>query len=265
MRKKFEAIRIEPLSIISGTGACTGAGIGSTDMGGAVDVSKGIGDFSVLVGGYLGATSSISAESATTAKYVQFTVREATAATHVGSAITGATLTLGAATAGTIRGAYDVFVAVASALNTSVGIKINGYEYHNTALHAGAGTAAAIELANHINGLSTLAGTKKLPHYKAHISTVGVFAGTTGMLYICPDDDQATGLTIEMSAVTDTVVPYMKRLQGVISVNGHALSTNTPKFINVSISTYAGDTSHFYSFLLRDGNRTPGAVTDLNT
>jgi hypothetical protein len=83
-------------------------------------------------------------------------------------------------------------------------------------------------------------------------------------MYLYPDDDQGTGLTIIMSGVGDTVVPYMKHLQGKISINAHALSTVNPKWLSVRKTTDSFDTSLFYSFLIRDGV-TPGALVALNT
>jgi transcriptional regulator with XRE-family HTH domain len=119
-------------------------------------------------------------------------------------------------------------------------------------------------ICNIINGKSTRVEFNKLPHYKATCSTLGVFAGASGVIYIYPDDNQGTGLTIQMAGVGDTVVPYMKHLQGIININAHALSTVTPKWLSVRKTTDSFDTSLFYSFLLRDGV-TPGAIVDLNT
>ena len=263
-RKKYEQLRIEPISCFFGTAAGGGA-VGSTIGGGVVDVSKSIGDFSVLVGvyGVLGTVIVMSSRSGTAANVVSFAVYESTAATHAGSAISGATVSMGAATAGTLRGLYDAFVIVSSLLTTTQTITINGFAYHTTLTGPGQdGSAVSAELRAKFNG--SAAGYPKIPHYKTH-STGGGFMEATALLYIAPDDDQATGLTIVMSAVTATIVPYWNKLQGIIDVNAHALSTNRPKFISVRNTTFQGGTSVVYSFLLRDGGPTPGALVSVNT
>ncbi len=267
--KPYEAIRIEPLNVSWGTGLNVGRNMGATAQGGVVDVSKGVPNhFTVLVGAQVGATASYAGagETGTAARYVEFSLYEATAATHAGSAVAGATLTLGAATAGTLRGLYDAFYVVASDATTSVNVNINGIDYHLVATQAD-GSVAAPAWASVFNGQTTDLKMPKIPHYKAHAATGAAnFAGTSGVVYIAPDDDEATGLTIQMSAVTDTCVPRMHRLQGKIDVNAHALSTNTPKFLSVGLSTYAGSTGAFYAFLVRDaGGPTPGALVTVNT
>ena len=264
-KKPYEAVRIEPISIGWGTGLNLGGAMGATAQGGAVDITKGIGDFTILVGAHVGATASATGVTATAANYVQFSVYEATAATHAGSAISGATLTLGAATAAKLRGAYDAFLRISSLLTTTENITINGFSYHTTLTGPGRdGTAVAAELASAINGFSGGTAMPKLPHYKAYSAT-GIFAGTSGVIYIAPEDDQATGLTILMASADATIVTYMSRLQGKIDINGHALSSNTPKWINVVNTTFNGGTGCFYAFLLRNGNQTPGRLVELNT
>lgn len=263
MKKPYEVCRIEPISCFRGTAAGGGAH-GSTIGGGAVDITKGIGDFSILVGAHtqLGTAAVMSTDSGTWVNNIKFSVYEGTAATHAGSAISGATLSLGCATAGVIRGAVDAIVYVSSNLTTAQTLTINGITYHTTLTGPGRdGSAVSAEYVAKING--SAAGFPKLPHYKAH-STGGGFAAATGAFYIAPDDDEATGLTITMSAVTDTAVPYWHKLQGKIDINAHALSTNTPKWLTVRNATHAGNTAVLYSFLLR-GGRTPGALTTLNT
>ena len=263
-RKKYEAIRIEPISIGWGTGLNLGGALGTTAHGGAINIGKSIGDFTVLVGMQLNSTASALGVSGTAAQYMQFSVYEATSSTSAGSAISGATLTLGAATAGVMRGLYDAVIACNSNLTTTENITINGLAYHTTLTGPGQdGSAVAAEMCNKFNGRSTVQA--KIPHYSATCTTLGVWAGTSGLIYVYPDDDQATGLTITMSAVGATTVPYMKKLQGKISVNAHALSTNRPKWINVVNTTFTGATSAVYAFLLRDGGPTPGALVSVNT
>lgn len=267
--KAYEAIRIDPLNVSWGTGLNIGRNMGATAQGGVVDVSKGLPDhFTVLVGGQVGATASLApaGETGTAANCFQFSLYESTAATHAGSAVAGATVTLGAATAGTLRGLYDAFIVLTSDVTTSVNLKLNNIDYHVVTTYAD-GSVAAPGFASAVNGRTTDVKMPKLPHYKAHAATGSVnFAGTTGVVYIAPDDDQATGLTIEMSAVSDTYVPRMNKLQGKIDVNAHALSTNTPKFLSVRLSTYNGSTGAFYAFLVRDaGAATPGRLVTVNT
>jgi hypothetical protein len=261
MKKPYEAIRIEPISVGWGTGLNLGGKMGATAQGGVVDITKGIGDFSIIVGAHVGATASATGVSATAANYVQFSVYESTAATHVGSAISGATLTLGAATAGQLRGAVDALFTFSSKHTTSEYLTINGIRY-GVGTTSADGSVANDKWASAINGFGSC---QKLPHYRAWTSA-GQFMGSTGAVYLCAEDDQATGLDIVMSAAGSSGIPVkFYKLQGVIDINGHALSTNTPKFLNVVNSTFNGGTGCFYSFLVRRGAPTPAKVTKLNT
>lgn len=271
--KPHEMIRIEPIFVNWGTGLNLGRQMGATSQGGAINISKGVGEyFTVLVGAQLGATASFAGanETCSAAKFVEFSVYESTNATHAGSAITGATLTLGGTAAGVMKGLYDAFYVITSDLTTSVNSKINGIDYHLGTTSAD-GSVVAPNFASVVNGMGGSAATvtnipPKLPHYTAHSLTGAAnFAGTTGVVYIAGDDDQGTGLSISMSAAGDTVVPRINKLQGKICINAHALSTNTPKWLSVGISTYAGSTGAFYAFLLRDSGPTPGALVTLNT
>ena len=122
--KPYEALRIEPISCFKGTAAGGGAE-GSTIGGGAVNVSGGIGDFSILCGAKaIYATGGTWGALGSAVNNVLFAVYEATAATHAGSAITGATLSLGSATAGTFRGLYDAIIQISSGVATTVNITI---------------------------------------------------------------------------------------------------------------------------------------------
>lgn len=262
MKKPFETIRIEPISMGWGTGLNLGGKLGATAQGGVVDISNGIGDFSVIVGLHVGCTASASGVTGTAANYVDFAVYESTAATHAGSAISGATMRLGCATAGKGRGMLDAIFTFSSKHTTAETLTINGIAYHAPTTSAD-GTVAATKWAGVFNGLTTQA---KIPHYTAHTSTVGVWAGTSGKVYLAADDDQATGLTILMSAANSSGIPFgFTKLQGVIDINAHALSTNKPKFLNVVNSTFNGATSVMYSFLVRRGEPTPSKVVQLNT
>lgn len=261
MKKPYETIRIEPISVGWGTGLNLGGKLGASAQGGVVDITKGIGDFSIIVGAHVGATASATGVSATGANAIQFSVYESTAATHAGSAISGATLTLGAATAGVLRGAVDALLQFSSKHTTAEYLTINGIQY-GVGTTSADGTVAAAKWASAINGYGSC---QKLPHYKAWTSA-GNFMGTSGKVYLCADDDQATGLDIQMSAANSSGIPVtFWKLQGVIDINAHALSTNTPKFLNVVNSTYAGGTGCLYSFLVRRGAPTPAKVTKLNT
>jgi hypothetical protein len=257
--KNYEVMRFEPMNIAVATAAVGGA-IGATSGGGAINVTNGIGDFSVLVGVRGGATIALG-QTATAANYVQFAVYESTAATHAGSAISGATRTIGAATAGHLRGAVDAILTFSSKHTTAEYLTINGIQY-GVGTTSADGSVAAAKWASAINGHGTC---QRLPHYKALVSSTGGFADTTGKVYLCSDDDQGTGLDIQMTAANSSGNPIgFLNLQGVIDINGHALSTNTPKFLSVKQTTYNGTTAIMYAFLLRRG-RTPAKVTQLNT
>jgi len=263
MKKPYETIRIEPISMGWGTGLNLGGALGASAHGGVVDISKGIGDFSIVCGLRGGCTASAAGVTGTAANYVDFAVYESTAATHAGSAISGATLRLGCATAGKGRGLLDAIFTFSSKHTTAETLTINGIVYHAPTTSAD-GSVAATKFAGIFNGLTTVQA--KIPHYKAHTSTLGLWAGTSGKVYLAADDDQATGLTILMSAAGSSGIPFgFTKLQGVIDINAHALSSNTPKFLNVVNSTFNGATGVMYSFLVRRGEPTPSKVVQLNT
>lgn len=222
-----EKIRIVPLLGKSAT-------VGGTSLFGKTRHNGG--DFSVrcfISGGTAGATE----VTATAAANWDFSVLEASAATAAGSVITGATMTLGAATALTLRGAAALVCKVASNLATTVNLTLNGISYHISTAGATADNGA-VALARMINGGGTGATAKpKLPHYTA----VANFSSANLML-VTPDDDQGTGITAV--ATSGGVQIFVSHLQGVINVKGAKLSTVSPKYIGVGCTSLTGiDTS----------------------
>lgn len=226
-----EAIRIKPLLTIFTTAAATSSH-GKTRIDGS-------GDFAVLI--QVKGSTSASGVTATAANYWDFTVTESTAASVAGSAITGATLTLGAATAAQVKGAVIGMLKVTSNVSSAVGVVINGITYRTTASGATAANGAA-KLASAINGNGT---SEKLPHYRAVAEQ-----DNTGIVIIEPDDDKGTGLTYNTTAAAATIAPYMIDLQGVIEIQNSKLSTNYPKYIGITASTFNGATSIITANLL---------------
>lgn len=256
MNRVYEGIRMEPLLLSFGTAANTAIN--------KINVS-GNADFSVVVGCHAAASAITNATladlfSATAVAAVEFSITEATAASANGSVITGATLTLGAATAGVLRGAVCGIITVASDIATTVSVSVNGISYQTTALGATAASGAGL-LARAINGLGT---SVPLPHYRA----ITAFLGATDAVSLEPTDDMGTGLTIISSAAGSGYRPFPRFLQGVIDVAGHRLSTNTPKYIGVNVSTHAMTTAVEYAFLVRRPKSKPafvGSLMDVTT
>lgn len=228
-----EKVRITPLMVNFSTAAAT-ALIGKTRL-------RGHGDVSVICGVLAGTIST--ARTATAACKYDFTVVESTAATAAGSAISGATMTLGAATALTLRGAVNMVCKVASNLATTVNLTINGLTYHISTAGATAKNGA-VALAEAINGECTGAtAVQKLPHYMA----VADFA-TADLMLITADDDMGTGITAV--ATSGGVQIFQNDLQGVIDIQASKFSTNSPKYIGVACTTQAGATCVRYAQLL---------------
>ncbi len=222
MNRIYEGLRIEPLMSVSNTVVTTSVRkILWTD-----DVSMG---FHCRIGG---AAASGTAMSCTAANVVQFSITEATASTHAGSVITGATMSLGIATAYKPRHADALAITMTSAVTTSVKLHINGLEYYCTVSGVGSsGENVAGQIASAINGAGTFT---KLPHYSA----VPNFSDT-GIVLIYPDDSLGTGLTLATAGATD-FKPRALSFSGMIEIQAGALSTNSPKWIGVSISSNAG-------------------------
>lgn len=246
-----EKIRVTPLLVNFSTLAATSL-IGKTRL-------RGHGDFSVLCG-VLGGTVS-TARTATAACKYDFSVIESTAASAAGSAISGATMTLGAATALTLRGAVNAICKVATNLATTVNLTVNGLTYHISTAGATAKNGA-VALAEALNGGCTGAtAVAKVPHYSA----IHTFA-SANLVLLTADDDQGTGLTI--TTVTGGVQVFQNHLQGVIDVQLSKLSTNSPKYIGVACTTHAGATGVRYAQLLSRpsaGPAMPGSKVSCTT
>lgn len=226
-----EGVRVTPLYGAFSTAAGTSLH-GKTRLDGAQD-------FAVLIQCKAGTVAT--GVTATAANYWDFTVTESTAATASGSAITGATLTLGAATAAVVRGASIGMLKVTSDCASSVEVVINGITYRTTAAGATASNGSK-KLASAINGHAT---SPKLLHYRAVAEQ-----DNTGIVIIEPDDDKGTGLTYYTSAAAATIAPYMIHLQGMIEIGAHKLSTNYPKYIGITASTFNASTSIVTASLL---------------
>ena len=216
-----EGLVIRPLLMEFSTAAATSL-FGKTQV-------DGMGDFSVLC--QVRCASVSTGHTASAAMNWDFVVTEATAATANGSAITGATLTLGAATVCEVKGAVNAILKVTSNISSAVQVTINGIVYRTTAAGATASNGAK-KLASAINGNATSPG---LLHYKA-VAEVN----NTGIVHITPSDDMGTGLTYVTTAAAATMVPYMTHLQGCIDIAQSKLSTNYPKFIGVNCTPLTG-------------------------
>jgi hypothetical protein len=252
----LEKIRIDPLQLNSATAAATSEKI-------RIDGGK---DFSILcqvsfhssVG--LAECSSNADWSATDAgNAVAFQVVESTAASAAGSAITGATLSLGPATVCVVRGGVLSVLQMTSALTTAVGITINGMNYHTNTTGPGRnGEDVATELAAVINGRGTW---EPLPHYEAIANSLA-----SGLVTLRPKDDLGTGLTIECSAAAATLVPFPGICQGVINVQLSKLSSNSPKYIGVTCGESTAVTARAVSMVrYPSGGGTPGAIVNCTT
>jgi len=247
-----EKVRIVPLLGKSATTGCTSLFEKNRHNGG---------DFSIVFG-VRGGTAGATAVTATAAANWDISVIEATAASAAGSVITGATMTLGAATALTLRGAVNLVCKVATNLATTVNLTLNGLTYHISTAGASA-KSGAVALAEAINGGCTGAtAVQKLPHYTA----IANFSSDALML-VTGDDDLGTGIT----AVTTSggVQIFVNQLQGVINVKGAKLSTNTPKYIGVACTVLTGlATSVMHCNMLTfpsGGPATPGVKVDCTT
>jgi hypothetical protein len=152
------------------------------------------------------------------------------------------------------------FLTVTSNISSAVSVTINGISYQTTAVGATAGSGA-IKLASAINGRGT---SNPLPHYQA----IAGHMGATDGIGLEPIDSYATGLVIETTAAGAGIIPVARLLQGVIEISPDKLSTNTPKYIGVNISTHAMTTAVSYAFLVRrpiSSPTFPGRVINLTT
>jgi hypothetical protein len=182
----------------------------------------------------LGGSSAGTAISCTAVNVAQFALYESTASSHAGSAITGATLAIGAATAYKPRSANWMSLTMTSNVTTAMKLHINGFEYYCTVSGVGSsGENVAGQIASAINGKGTFT---KLPHYSAVANW-----GSSGIVLIQSDDGMGTGLTLATAGATD-FKPYAV-FTGAIDLKPGMLSTNTPKFIGISLTTCAGATA----------------------
>lgn len=252
----LERVRIDPLQLNSATAAATSEKI-------RIDGGN---DFSILCqAGFhstvgLSECSSNADWSATDAgNAITFSVVESTAASAVGSAIAGATLTLGPSTVCVVRGGAISVIQVNSALTTVVSVTINGQSYHTNTTGPGRdGESVATELAAVINGRGT---NEPLLHYEAIPNGLA-----TGLITLRPNDDLGTGLTIESTAAASTMVPFPGLCQGYINVQLSKLSSNTPKYIGVACGESTAQVGRAVSMVrFPSGFGTPGAVVNCTT
>jgi hypothetical protein len=219
------------------------------------------GDFSVLCQCNFAATT---VPAGTSADYsatkadngVAFSVLEGTAASVAGSAITGATLTLGCATVCYTRGGVIGMIEVTSNLTTAVTINVNGIDYHTNTTGPGRdGENVATELAAVLNGRGT---NEAVAHYTAYPNEL-----TSGVVVLRPNDNLGTGVTIYTTAAASTYRAFAGMAQGVININAGKLSTNSPKFISVSIGEATADCARS-AMVIQDG-KFPGVVVNATT
>ena len=223
MERLYEKIRVEPLITCFDTVATVGPRKVKWTPENHMTVVCG-----------LGGSSAGTAITCTAISLAQYAIYEATASSHAGSAITGATLSLGAATAYKPRSAVWMSLTMTSNVTTAMKLHINGFEYYCTVSGVGSsGEAVAGQIASAINGKGTFT---KLPHYSAVANW-----GSSGIVLIQSDDGQGTGLTLATAGATD-FKPYCV-FTGAIDIKPGMLSTNTPKYIGISLTTCAGTTS----------------------
>ncbi len=259
MKYISDHLNIIPLSIFQDTAAVTSEKV-RVDRGGG-------GDFSILcqaafyttAAPTLAGTTAADQSATKAANVAVFTVYEATAASHAGSAISGATLSLGPSTVYVVRGGVISVVHITSALTTAETLTINGKDYHTDTTGPGRdGTVVATEVAAVLNGRTT---NDKMLHYEAIANDL-----SSGLISIRPDDDLGTGLT--MSATAAGLYRTLPGLcQGVINIQMSKLSTNTPKYIGVIISETTGVVSKAVSLCRfpTGGGAFPGAVVNVTT
>jgi len=216
----YEQFRVEPLIANSNTAAATSP---RKIKWSADDYRMG------FVCKLQGAPVTGTALSATAVQLCQFSLTEATAASHAGSVITGATMTLGCATAYKPRSADAMVLIITSAIGSGASFTVNGQGFHCGTVDAattGEGCASALAVA--INGGGT---QEKLKHYSA----IGNWTDT-GIVLIYPDDGMGTGLTCTAANATDFKTRPLS-YTGCIELKAESLSTNTPKWIGVTLST----------------------------
>ncbi len=234
-----EKVRITPLFVDFSTAAATALT--------AKTLYKGQGNFSVLVG--IRSSTVATGQTATAAMNYDFAVTESSAATANATTITGATITLGAATAFNMKGGVNCILKVTTDCATTAGLTINGVVYRATAVGATAANGG-VKLARAINGSGT---SVKLPHYTA----IGNYTAKDHVM-ITGDDGMGTGLDVTCTAGSGIQV-FMSHLQGVIDIQESKLSTVEPKYIGVNCTSLTADaTSIRYAQMISYPSGKPG-------
>ncbi len=159
-----------------------------------------------------------------------FSVYEATAATHAGSAISGATLSMGPATQYELKSMEIGLLNPASNCATTVNVYVNG----GTKAYHLATAAATGELAPN-KWATVLNASNGIPHYQAVANWP-----TTAYVALFPKDDINTGITLKGAAACP---PAAVNLTGAIIVDESDLSSNLGadglKYVGVAVTTHA--------------------------
>ncbi|MDD5007224.1 MAG: hypothetical protein PHU49_03660 [Syntrophorhabdaceae bacterium] len=163
-----------------------------------------------------------------------FTVYESTAATFAGSAISGATLSIGPATQYELKSMEVGLLNPASNCATTVDVYVNG----GTKAYHLATAAATGELAPQ-KWASALNASNGIPHYHAVPDWP-----TTAYVALFPKDDLNTGITLKGAAACP---PAALNLTGAIIVDESDLSTDLGadglKYVGVAVTTHAFGTN----------------------
>lgn len=177
-----------------------------------------------------------------------FQVLEATAASAAGSAVSGATLSLGVSTANVIGSGAGVaigIIQVTSDLTTGHVFTVCGSTFHTATTGPGRnGEDVATEVAAVINAHSTLS---------RFVEAVPNLSGT-GIIELWPKP-ACTGISMETGDAS-AVMGYRK-CQGIINLDVSKLSTTSPKYIGVSLSTYNCATAIRSVKLIKKGINAP--------
>lgn len=179
---------------------------------------------------YGGATAPGAWVSATVVNMAHFSVLESTGCTDNGSAVSGATLALGASTANQLYGVNIGVIQVTSALTTAAAVTVCGESIHTTAVGADGETVAA-QLSGIINAHSVLS---------RKVNAFANAGGATGIVTLTPKMG-CTGISL-LTADASYVVGH-KNCIGCIELDVTGLSTNYPKYVGVSLSTVGGATA----------------------
>ncbi len=190
-----------------------------------------------------GATAASSALSATLINATTFTLLEATAATANGSAISGAAIVIGPTTAHQVVSAQGLLIRNTSSLTTAQTLEINGISINTTATDA-SGELTSTRVAAKINAAG-------IPHVTAYANYTD-----TGLTAVFPSDGLGTG--ISATSTGGDYQLWVTNSVGAIELNPQSLSTNTPKFIGVTLSTIGGATVVRSVDVIRMPRQNPG-------